>query len=544
MVVGILILASSMVAFCQNSDVEKHWAKNEINYIKEKKIVQGYTDGSFKPNNQITKAEFYKIINGLMGYSDTTNISFSDVNEKDWFYKEVAKGVNAGYILEKEGTKLNPNSYITREEVARIIGTSFGLDSSDEKIAEGFTDGQGISKEAKGYVSSLKKKKYIQGYEDGTFRPENTITRAEVVKMLYNISGQIVNTSGTINQNAANNVIVNTSNVVLKDIVINGDLYLVEGITEGNIVLDNVVVKGDIYVKGGGKKGIKIKDSKINNIIINKKSSDVKVVLEGKTEVKNIYAEEEANIVVNAGAKVGNLDIRIPKPSPKPTPIPVPKPIPAPTPSTGGKTDNPQVPQIPEPQVPEQPVEAKIVAKFEEQYVLNKFGFVNIKIENVKEAYKFDVQYKLAHGEEYATEKVSINESAGLIFYNASTEKYVTIRIYDRNDNIVKTFKNIELVKNTGNVEDDKQVVEAIFEEQTYLKNFGSVKLNIINVAGAYKFDVQYKLADNDVETTKKVLISESAGLIYYDKAKEKLVTIRIYDKNDNIIKTLNLELK
>lgn len=58
-----ILIPNGAMAIAQSNDIEGSWAKNEINYLYEKGIVSGYPDGSFRPNNFISKAEFYRIIN-------------------------------------------------------------------------------------------------------------------------------------------------------------------------------------------------------------------------------------------------------------------------------------------------------------------------------------------------------------------------------------------------------------------------------------------------------------------------------------------------
>lgn len=196
LLLALLLILSSTVAFTQGnevSDYETHWAKKEIDYMKEKKILSGYPDGTFRPDNNMTKAEFYRIINGLIGYSEKAKITFDDVKEIDWFYEEVQKAVKAGYI--KQSQCLNPNNYITREEVAEILGIVFNIEE-DIEVAREFKDFHLIPENLRGIFGGLKKQGYIVGYPDGTFRPKSNITRAEVVKMLHNITGEIVNEAG------------------------------------------------------------------------------------------------------------------------------------------------------------------------------------------------------------------------------------------------------------------------------------------------------------------------------------------------------------
>ncbi|WP_352404701.1 S-layer homology domain-containing protein [Sporanaerobacter acetigenes] len=190
---SLMIFSNGTTSFAGASDIVNHWAKADILYLSQKDIMKGYPDGTFKPNNYIKKAEFYKIINGIMGYSETAEINFLDVNKGNWFYDEVAKGVKAGYILEKEGQNILPNTYITREEVARIVGITCGLEE-DIFSASYFLDHSEIDNLSLGYVGAIKNVGYMTGYPDGTFGPKKQITRAESAKILANISKNMIQT--------------------------------------------------------------------------------------------------------------------------------------------------------------------------------------------------------------------------------------------------------------------------------------------------------------------------------------------------------------
>ena len=87
-----MILSSFSFVFANSfSDIEDHWAKNEIKSLTEKGLIEGYLDGTFRPNNDITRAEFMTLINRALVYIEEDTISFSDVSPDDWFYGEVAK---------------------------------------------------------------------------------------------------------------------------------------------------------------------------------------------------------------------------------------------------------------------------------------------------------------------------------------------------------------------------------------------------------------------------------------------------------------------
>lgn len=308
LVIFSMLFTSSALSLANGPDIQNHWAEKDLKYIIEKGILNGYPDGTIRPNNNITKAEFYTIVNRLMGYKEVEEIHFADVKPEDWFYSEVAKGVKAGYIESTKG-ELLPNTYITRQEVARVLGIVFELDENVSNSADNFTDGATIANWAKGYVSIMKDKGYISGYPDGTFRPEGLITRGEIARMITNISGNIVNVTGEYTEDAFGNVVVNTPNVTLKNMTIKGNLHLTEGVGEGDVTLDNITVKGETYVQGGGENSIKVNNSKLGMVIINKKSGGIRVVLEGKSEVSSLVLDKGAKLELKEGTVVKTIQI-------------------------------------------------------------------------------------------------------------------------------------------------------------------------------------------------------------------------------------------
>ena len=77
-------------------DTKDHWAEDAIHIVTDKGYVKGYGDGTFKPNKEITRAEAVKILNETFSIRDNgiESVSFSDVKKSDWFYNEIAKAIN------------------------------------------------------------------------------------------------------------------------------------------------------------------------------------------------------------------------------------------------------------------------------------------------------------------------------------------------------------------------------------------------------------------------------------------------------------------
>ena len=169
------------------SDINSHWAKNTIKSFISKGYINGYQDGSFKPNNDITRAEFVKIANRVFGFTEKGTVTFNDVRSSDWFYNEIAIAQKAGYINGKSGTTFAPNDKITRQEVAVILTNIMNnKDTVYDKINT-FADGHKTSEWAKSSVEGAIEAGYLNGNDKGLLNPISNITRAEAVTMLSRV---------------------------------------------------------------------------------------------------------------------------------------------------------------------------------------------------------------------------------------------------------------------------------------------------------------------------------------------------------------------
>ena len=162
-------------------DIKGHWAYDSIKQFIEKGYISGYEDKTFKPNNSITRAEFVKIVNKVFNFTEQGKENFKDIEPGTWYYEDICIGVRAGYINGYEDGTFRPNELITREEAASIISTITNLYG---KSSLKFVDDNKIASWAKSSVYALAENKIMTGYEDKTFRPKNKITRAEAVVTL------------------------------------------------------------------------------------------------------------------------------------------------------------------------------------------------------------------------------------------------------------------------------------------------------------------------------------------------------------------------
>ena len=155
-------------------------------------FINGYPDGSVQPEGNVTRAETAAILYRIMGddcqsYYKTTSCSYSDVARGDWFNTYVATLENAGVIVDtRTNGKFRPNDAITRAELASMIAQFAGLDSAS---AAGFNDVGTIYWAAK-EIAIAAKMGWINGYPDGSFRPDQNVTRAELMAMVNRALGR------------------------------------------------------------------------------------------------------------------------------------------------------------------------------------------------------------------------------------------------------------------------------------------------------------------------------------------------------------------
>ena len=148
-------------------------------------FVNGYPDGTVKPTGDVTRAEVAAILYRVMDADcvktyETTRCSFSDVVRGDWFNLYVATLENAGVIVDtRTNGKFRPNEAITRAELAAMLAQFADIKSA----ANSFND---VSARhwASDEIAVCAKMGWINGYPDGSFRPDATITRAEMMAMI------------------------------------------------------------------------------------------------------------------------------------------------------------------------------------------------------------------------------------------------------------------------------------------------------------------------------------------------------------------------
>ncbi|HEX3031456.1 MAG TPA: S-layer homology domain-containing protein, partial [Bacillota bacterium] len=172
------------------TDLVNHWSKNDVEIMAAVKLAFGYPDGTFRPDNDITRAEFaamlYRVFQKaeLKQTTDTT-INFWDVSSDNWYYDAVMAMAPEGIIKGYGDGRFGPSQLITREEAAAMIARLLGqLKIKAESSQLNFSDSSQVSEWAKEAVGNLLSLDIVRAMPDGSFRPAESSTRAEAVVML------------------------------------------------------------------------------------------------------------------------------------------------------------------------------------------------------------------------------------------------------------------------------------------------------------------------------------------------------------------------
>ncbi|HEY4430589.1 MAG TPA: LamG-like jellyroll fold domain-containing protein [Paenibacillus sp.] len=288
----------------QAVDYMGHWAQKEFQSWVDKGLISGYGNGVYKPNQEITRAEWVILINRVFNLQEKSEISFTDVLETGTYYSDIQKAAAAGYVSGYSDGNFRPTQVVSRQEAAVMLHRLLQLNSSANSHTP--TDVEDLPSWSQEAVLSLFGDGYLNGYSDGSFRGAKAVSRAEALRMIEKLAGEITSKSGTYTGITTRNMVISSPGVELNNSTISGNLYLTEGIAEGDITLNNVNIKGTVYVSGGGENSIVLSHSNAANMVIDKHNGKLRVVTKGASAVPSIHVHsgvtlEEDSTLTGAG---------------------------------------------------------------------------------------------------------------------------------------------------------------------------------------------------------------------------------------------------
>ena len=176
------------------TDIGAYWGATYVDFLYNAGITTGYEDGTFRPDQKITRAQFAVMLYRYLGldaskYADV-ELPFAD-NAKIGDYAVPAikalytEGIINGSTGKDGKLYFNPNSSLTRAQAATMIGRT--QEKGYASVDLTFTDAAKIPSYATSYIRTMAAQGIISGYTDGSFKPNNPITRGQMAKILYNL---------------------------------------------------------------------------------------------------------------------------------------------------------------------------------------------------------------------------------------------------------------------------------------------------------------------------------------------------------------------
>ncbi|MCR4429641.1 MAG: S-layer homology domain-containing protein [Tepidanaerobacteraceae bacterium] len=277
------------------SDIQGHWAEKTIIEHASKGFLKGYPDGTFRPDQGMRRCELVSLINRYFGLIQQSRNNFEDVKGTEWYAPDTARARYYGYL---DGLKARPEEFATRGDVVQMVSLLLDL-AEQERIKQGtdFSDIGDLDEGIKEDIQAFSQMGYLQGYPDGTFRPDRIINRAEIMTIAQNVLGYIVTSQEDLENipDDVKKITIIKPDIVIKDKEIKADLYITPGVA-GNITIQNSTIKGKLEIGGGSAgKPILLENVTADKLIITRAKEEPRLEIES-SNIKELKIKSTAKI--------------------------------------------------------------------------------------------------------------------------------------------------------------------------------------------------------------------------------------------------------
>ena len=175
------------------TDIQDYWGATYVDFLYNADITTGYSDGTFRPNQNISRAQFAVMLYRYLKLDESkyasVNLPFADLGSIPAYAIPAVKALYTEGVItgsEKNGKLyFNPDSALTRAQAAAMIGRTQAKGYALADLT--FSDSASIPAYAAYYIRAMVGQGVISGYSDGTFKPHSNITRGQMAKILYNL---------------------------------------------------------------------------------------------------------------------------------------------------------------------------------------------------------------------------------------------------------------------------------------------------------------------------------------------------------------------
>lgn len=280
------------------ADTAGHRAEAAIERWSGYGIIMGY-DGSFRPDDPITRAEMAVIIDRMVSYRLSAENTYRDLDE-GWYTEAVLKASAAGVIQGYDGL-VRPFDNITRAEAAVMLARTFSL----AEYADGvrlFSDADSIPAWTAGFAGALAHQGALPF--DGAFQYDREITRAEVVLILDALLPTVYSTPGVYTDNVHGNVLITSPGVTLADATVAGNVYLTG--QAGDASLTGAAILGEVHRMSGDESTSSGGDSFTGDAETPGTSAGPAGDIAGELDL-SYTGSETVNVIVRAGRSLAQI---------------------------------------------------------------------------------------------------------------------------------------------------------------------------------------------------------------------------------------------
>ena len=212
------------------SDINNHWARPFIEALADRNIISGYENGTYKPEQAVTRAEFAALVQAAFPNNKETRpqgYTFKDVSTKHWAYSKIQKAYKTGFMSGVTTTNFAPDTKIPRVQALVTLTSGLNIDpqGSTTTILRTYKDAADIPQYARNKIAAATEKQMVVNYPViDRLRPNQTTTRGEVAAFLYQ-------------------TMVNEGEVPALDVSTNINRYIVGATTDGSNQSANLKVK-------------------------------------------------------------------------------------------------------------------------------------------------------------------------------------------------------------------------------------------------------------------------------------------------------------
>ncbi|WP_339254448.1 S-layer homology domain-containing protein [Sporosarcina sp. FSL W8-0480] len=168
-------------------DIHGHWAQQEIEFLSEKGWIDGFNDGTFKPNDSLTRTQAAKIIGNFLGLTKTTEpLHFKDVPPSFWGHDSVVLVAQHKLMNGTGNDQFSPNMILTRAQMAQVFYNAGFYSQPAESHLDSFSD---VKKDywASIPIETMRQEGIMTGFGNGRFGINDPISRAQLAAVIYRL---------------------------------------------------------------------------------------------------------------------------------------------------------------------------------------------------------------------------------------------------------------------------------------------------------------------------------------------------------------------